>query len=118
MSKKTYTERAREHVAETKNALQTFFDELNQGQQKKILRNEKVRPILEMYGVVESEARAVSETVTAEGGMEYEYGRLYYDNEDGKTYRCERTGEKDGGKIVLDALPHELAGSYFKVVSA
>lgn len=32
--------RAREHVTETRNALQTFFDELNQGQQKKILRNE------------------------------------------------------------------------------
>lgn len=29
---KTYTERAREHVAETRNALQTFFDELNHGQ--------------------------------------------------------------------------------------
>lgn len=54
--KKTYTERAREHVAETRNALQTFFDELNQGQQKKILRNEKVRPILEMYGVGTSNA--------------------------------------------------------------
>lgn len=48
---KTYTERARENVAETRNALQTFFDELNQGQQKKILRNEKVAPILEMYGI-------------------------------------------------------------------
>ena len=51
MSKKTYTERAREHVAETRNALQTFFDELNHGQQKKILRNERVVTILEMYGV-------------------------------------------------------------------
>ena len=51
MSKKTYTERAREHVAETRNALQTFFDELNHGQQKKILRDERVVTILEMYGV-------------------------------------------------------------------
>ena len=54
--KKTYTERAREHVAETKNALTLVYSELNQGQQKKILRNERVRSILEMYGVVESEA--------------------------------------------------------------
>lgn len=53
---KTYTERAREHVAETRNALQTFFDELNHGQQKKILRNERVAPILEMYGVNTSSA--------------------------------------------------------------
>ena len=57
MSKRTYTERARAHVAETKNALQTFFDELNQGQQKKILRNERVAPILEMYGVDTSSAK-------------------------------------------------------------
>ena len=56
MSKKTYTERAREHVAETRNALQTFFDELNQGQQKKILRNERVVTILEMYCVDTSAA--------------------------------------------------------------
>ena len=56
MSKKTYTERAREHVAEMRNALQTFFDELNHDQQKKILRNERVAPILEMYGVDTSAA--------------------------------------------------------------
>ena len=56
MSKKTYTERSREHVAETRNALQTFFDELNRGQQKKILRNERVAAILEMYGVDTSAA--------------------------------------------------------------
>lgn len=114
--KKTYTERAREHVAETRNALQTFFDELNQGQQKKILRNERVRPILEMYGVVESEARAVSKPVTAKRGMEYEYGCLYYDSEDTKTYKCERIGEAAGGKIVLQYLPHELVGQYFTEV--
>ena len=56
MSKKTYTERASEHVAEMRNALQTFFDELNHGQQKKILRNERVATILEMYGVDTSAA--------------------------------------------------------------
>ena len=56
MGKRTYTERAREHVAETRNALQTFFGELNQGQQKKILRNERVAPILKMYGVDTSSA--------------------------------------------------------------
>ena len=56
MSKKTYTERAREYVTETRNALQTFFDELNQDQQKKILRNERVASILKMYGVDTSSA--------------------------------------------------------------
>ena len=54
--KKTYTERAREYVVETKNALQTFFDELNPGQQKKILSNERVASILKMYGVDTSSA--------------------------------------------------------------
>ena len=52
MSKKTYTERAREHVAETKKALTLVYRELNQGQQKKILRNEQVRAILVKYGVI------------------------------------------------------------------
>ena len=50
MSEKTYTERAREYVAETRNALQTFFDELNQDQQKKILSNERVASIFKLYG--------------------------------------------------------------------
>ena len=56
MSEKTYTERAREHVAETRNALQTFFDVLNRDQQKKILHNGRVATILEMYGVDTSAA--------------------------------------------------------------
>nr|DAJ57926.1 MAG TPA: ATP-dependent zinc metalloprotease [Bacteriophage sp.] len=50
-------ERAREHVSLMRNALQTVFDELNQGQQKKILRNEKVRQIFEAYGVDISSAK-------------------------------------------------------------
>ena len=36
---KTYTERARECVAEIKAALQEVYSALNQGQQKKLLRN-------------------------------------------------------------------------------
>lgn len=56
--------------------------------------------------------------IPASRGMEYEYGKYYLDSEDGKTYRCERTGEAAGGKIVLQYLPHELVGNYFKAVSA
>lgn len=56
--------------------------------------------------------------IPASRGMEYEYGKYYLDSEDGKTYKCERTGEAAGGKIVLQYLPHELVGNYFKVVSA
>lgn len=51
--------------------------------------------------------------IPAARGMEYEYGKYYLDSENGKTYKCERTGEAAGGKIVLQYLPHELVGNYF-----
>lgn len=54
--------------------------------------------------------------IPASRGMEYEYGKYYLDSEDGKTYKCERTGEAAGGKIVLQYLPHELLGQYFTEV--
>lgn len=36
---------------ETKTALQTMYDALNPGQQKKILKNEKVKTLFDRYGV-------------------------------------------------------------------
>lgn len=54
--------------------------------------------------------------IPASRGMEYEYGLYYKDPEDTKLYLCERTGEAAGGKIVLQYLPHELVGNYFKAV--
>ena len=54
--------------------------------------------------------------IPAARGMEYTYGLYYLDSEDGKTYKCERIGEAAGGKIVLQYLPHELAGQYFTEV--
>ena len=36
---------------ETKNALQTIYDALNHGQQKKIIRNEEVKALFDRYGV-------------------------------------------------------------------
>lgn len=36
---------------ETKNALQTMYDALNQGQQKKILKDEKVKALFDLYEV-------------------------------------------------------------------
>ena len=36
---------------ETKNALQTVYDALNQGQQKKILKNADVKALFDLYGV-------------------------------------------------------------------
>ena len=37
--------------AETKNALQTVYDSLNQGQQKKIVKDENVKALFDLYGV-------------------------------------------------------------------
>ena len=36
---------------EIKTALQTMYNALNQGQRKKSRRNEKVKPLVERYGV-------------------------------------------------------------------
>ena len=41
-----------QELATTKEALTLVYSELNQGQQKKILKNEQVRAILVKYGVV------------------------------------------------------------------
>lgn len=37
--------------AETRNALQMVYDTLNQGQQKKIVKNDSVKKLLDLYGV-------------------------------------------------------------------
>ena len=41
--------------AETRNALQTVYDTLNQGQQKKIVKDEAVKALFDLYGVEYSE---------------------------------------------------------------
>ena len=38
-------------LAETRDALQTVYDALNQGQQKKLLKDEKVAALFARYGV-------------------------------------------------------------------
>lgn len=70
-----------------------------------------------LWAVIDAEhAGTQADPIPAARGMEYEYGKYYLDSEDGKTYLCERTGEATGGKIVLQYLPHELIGNYFKAV--
>ena len=63
-----------------------------------------------------SHAGTQDDPIPASRGMEYEYGLYYKDPEDTKLYLCERIGEAAGGKIVLQYLPHELVGNYFKAV--
>ena len=47
----TWTEKAESVYTETKQALQTVYDALNQGQQKKILKDEEVKTLFDRYGV-------------------------------------------------------------------
>ena len=47
----TLVEKVIAYNLEIKTALQTMYNALNQGQQKKILKNEKVKTLFERYGV-------------------------------------------------------------------
>ena len=51
MTKAELTAAVESAKTETKNALQTVYDALNQGQQKKIVKNESVKALFDLYGV-------------------------------------------------------------------
>ena len=51
MDKETLNKAVEICKEETRNALQTVFDELNNGQQKKILKSEAVKALFDRYGV-------------------------------------------------------------------
>ena len=51
MNKDTLNEAVKACKEETKEALQTVYDELNNGQQKKILKNENIKALFERYEV-------------------------------------------------------------------
>ena len=72
-----------------------------------------------MWAVIDkTHAGTIEDPIPASRGMEYEYGKYYLDGEDGNTYLCNRTGEAEGGTIVLQYMPHELVGQYFEAVTA
>ena len=48
----TLTDKVIAYNREVKDALQTVYDELNQGQRKKLLKSEAVKAMFERYGVV------------------------------------------------------------------
>ena len=50
-----WTDKATAIKSETQEALQLVYDTLNQGQQKKLLKDEKVKALFDRYGVVYSE---------------------------------------------------------------
>lgn len=51
MKKQELQEKTDLVITETRAALQLVFDELNQGQQKKILKNDAVKALFDRYGV-------------------------------------------------------------------
>ena len=55
MTKDALTTAVEAAKAETKAALQTVYDALNKGQQKKIVKDEAVKELFDLYGVEYSE---------------------------------------------------------------
>lgn len=53
ISKKKLQQNVGKTKSETKSALQLIFDNLNQGQRKKLIKNEEVKRLLKFYGVIE-----------------------------------------------------------------
>lgn len=51
MNKRELKIKTEQTILDTKNALQTVYDALNQGQQKQIIKNEKVKELFDRYGV-------------------------------------------------------------------
>lgn len=51
MTKTELDEKTQAVIAEIREALQTVYDALNRGQQKKILKNEKVKALFDRYEV-------------------------------------------------------------------
>ena len=51
MTKEELTAAVQAAKEETRVALQTVYDSLNQGQQKKLVKDEKVKALFDLYGV-------------------------------------------------------------------
>lgn len=52
MKKQKLDRAVQAHIDATSDALQTVYDALNQGQKKKILKNDDVKRIFDVYGVI------------------------------------------------------------------
>ena len=55
MTKKELNTAVEAAKAETRAALQTVYDSMNHGQQKQIVKDEKVKKLFDLYGVEYSE---------------------------------------------------------------
>lgn len=52
MTKKELTSAVDAAKSETRNALQTMYDAMNPGQQKQIVKDDTVKKLFDLYGVV------------------------------------------------------------------
>lgn len=55
ISRKKLRDNVDKTKTDTKSALQLIWDNLNKGQQKKLIKNEEVNALLLRYGVIEEE---------------------------------------------------------------
>lgn len=55
MKKTKLNERVEETANDTRAALESVLEELNQGQRQKLMKNEKVKALMERYGVLSFE---------------------------------------------------------------
>ena len=55
MKRQDLFDRVTAFKSETQVALQTMYDALNKGQQKKIVKNENVKALFDRYGVIYTE---------------------------------------------------------------
>ena len=62
MNKDTLNKAIEAYKTETRNALQTVYDSLNQGQQKKILKEDAVKELFDRYGVIYKDAQTAQNT--------------------------------------------------------
>lgn len=62
-------------------------------------------------------AGTMDDPIPAGRGMEFVYGLYYFDEEVSKLYLCKRTGEAEGGTVILQFMPHELVGQYFEEIT-
>ena len=51
MTKQELEQKTEDVITETRTALQTVYDALNQGQQKQLVKDEKVAALFDRYGV-------------------------------------------------------------------
>lgn len=57
MTKAELTAAVNKTKSETHDALQTVYENLNKGQQQKLMRNEQIKAMLERYNIVTEEAK-------------------------------------------------------------